>query len=247
MFIFDKFEVVEPYPALYSAETDTVVISDLHLGLEALMASGGVYFPKFQLEELKEDLEEVLQAKTPRTLVINGDVKHEFSQVSYEEQDEVQELLDLVTDKVDQVKITKGNHDNYLIYAVEDYEQVELEDRFILDDVCCLHGDENLDLKTIDATYFVIGHEHPALSLQDDIGVREKIPAFLYGSLESGKGKIIVMPAFSRLAQGTPVNRSVRGQLMSPILKNHVVMDDLHAVGITPETGVLKFPRLGQI
>ncbi len=211
------------------------------------MASGGVYFPKFQLSELKEDLEEILEDKAPQTLIINGDVKHEFSQVSHEEQDEVQELLDLVTSKVDQVKVTKGNHDNYLIYAVEDYEQVELGDKFILDDVCFLHGDEDLDLSTIDASYFIIGHEHPALSLQDDIGVREKIPAFLYGSLESEEGRIIVMPAFSRLAQGTPVNRNGKRQLMSPILKNHVVVDDLRAVGITPETGILRFPRLGRI
>jgi len=211
------------------------------------LASGGVYFPKFQLSELKEDLEEILEDKAPQTLIINGDVKHEFSQVSHEEQDEVQELLDLVTSKVDQVKVTKGNHDNYLIYAVEDYEQVELGDKFILDDVCFLHGDEDLDLSTIDASYFIIGHEHPALSLQDDIGVREKIPAFLYGSLESEEGRIIVMPAFSRLAQGTPVNRNGKRQLMSPILKNHVVVDDLRAVGITPETGILRFPRLGRI
>jgi len=247
MHLWDQFEIVEPYPALYWQEENTVIVADLHLGLEALMASTGVYFPKFQLKEIKEDLEEVLEEKQPRQLIINGDVKHEFSQVSYEEQDEVQELLETLIASVDEIKITKGNHDNYLIYAVQDYEQVQLEDKFVIGDTCLLHGDQNIDPGTIDATYFIIGHEHPALSLQDEIGVREKLPAFLYGTLDSGDKKIIVMPAFSRLAQGSPVNRSQKRELMSPILKNYVVVDNLRAVGITPETGVMKFPSLGQI
>lgn len=247
MDIFNKFEIVEPYPALYWAEKELVTIADLHLGLESLMASAGVYFPKFQLKEIKQDLQEVLEDKQPRTLLINGDVKHEFSRVSYQEQDEVEELLDLLTNKVEEIKITKGNHDNYLIYALEDYDQVQLEDKFTLGDTCFLHGDKEIDPRSLDATYFIIGHEHPALSLQDEIGVSEKLPAFVYGSLETGEQKIIVMPAFSRLAQGSPLNKIGGKQLMSPILRHHVVIDQLRAVGITRETGVLRFPSLRQI
>ena len=65
------------------------LISDLHLGLEALMASGGVYLPKFQLDEMKDDIKEIIKKVNPKKMIINGDIKHEFSETTWEEREEV--------------------------------------------------------------------------------------------------------------------------------------------------------------
>src|SRR6056297_1379062 len=107
MKLFDKFEIIEPYPALWLEESKTVVIADLHLGLETLLASKGVYFPKFQLEEMKEDLQEIFNEYPAEQLIINGDTKHDFAKSSYKEKQEVKKLLNFLTLQVDKIKLIK--------------------------------------------------------------------------------------------------------------------------------------------
>lgn len=247
MEIFDRFETVGNQPALYDPETDTAIVADLHLGLESLMARDGVYMPKFQLEDVKEDLETVIAANNPARLVVCGDLKHEFSETSHGERKEVQELLEFLADRVDEVLLAKGNHDNYLIYAVEEYSNVELEDRFILDNVVFIHGHElQEDLEMLDAEYVVIGHEHPAVTLTDDIGVKEKIPVFLYGEIQDGRS-MVVMPAFSRLAEGSQVNRIDEEELLSPLLKERAAIGEMKAIGVDREAGLFEFPELEKL
>jgi len=257
MKIFDKFEIVEPYPALYF--DNTVVIGDLHLGLESLMVSEGVFFPKFQLDEIKDHLKDIFDKKDPERIVIVGDLKHEFSETTYGESEEVKDLLNFLEKELEEIRLIKGNHDNYLIYPTKEFEKVHLDQSFTLNKTRFIHGhQEEIDISKYEeeAKYWVIGHEHPALSLKDDVGIKEKIPCFLYGELnldqseENNKdeeGKIVVLPAFSRLAEGSQVNEIPDNKLMSPILKKYTDLDQLTAIGITKETGVLKFTKLGKL
>lgn len=247
--IFDRFQIVEPYPALYIEDLDTVVISDLHLGLESLMTKSGVYIPKTQLESTKDDLTAIVEEMEPSRIIVNGDVKHEFSSTTYGEREEVQDLLDTLSNLVDEILLVKGNHDNYLIYYVEDYDNVELEDYYVLNDILFVHGHEIVeDLKTREADYVVIGHEHPSLALKDKVGVTEKIHCFLYGEMRDGR-QLIVLPAFSSLAEGTPMNRvkNKDPDILSPILKKQVDLMSLKAIGVDREAGVFEFPELKKI
>lgn len=244
MKIFDKFEIVEPYPALYFQEEDVVIVSDLHLGLESLMASSGVYFPKFQLDEMKEEFENIIEKVEPEKIVINGDLKHEFSETTWEEREEVQDLLEFLTEKVEEVLILKGNHDNYLIYAVKDFDNVKLEEKVVLDNATFLHGDEEIDLKNLNTEYLIIGHEHPALALKDDLGIKEKVRCFLYGELVSKK--IIVLPAMSKFAEGSQVNQIPKKRLLTPLLRETGV-DHLKAIAVSEEAGIFEFPEVGKI
>ncbi|MDY6774323.1 MAG: metallophosphoesterase [Candidatus Nanohaloarchaea archaeon] len=247
MQLLDRFETVDSYPALYDPELDAAIVADLHLGLESLMARGGVYMPKFQLDEIKEDLDSILEQTGADRLVICGDVKHEFSETSEGEREEVQELLDFLSGKVEEVLLVKGNHDNYLIYAVEEYENVELEDYFLEGEVLFIHGHELLEnLETLDASYVVIGHEHPALTLKDEVGVKEKLPAFLYGEMDDGR-KLLVLPAFSKLAEGSQVNRVEEEELLSPVLKEKVDIGEMEAVGVDRDAGLFEFPELDKL
>lgn len=244
MKLFDKFEIINSFPALYLKKENAVVISDLHLGLESLMAEEGVYFPKFQLKEMKEDLKKILDLKEPEKLVINGDIKHEFSETTWEEREEVRELLDFLSENVNQILLVKGNHDNYLIYAVKDYDNVELEEKVVLEDVCFIHGDEDIDLNEMDEDFLIIGHEHPALVLKDDLGIKEKVRCFLYG--EVGNKKMVVMPALSKFARGSQVNQIPKERLLSPFLKKHGI-GSFKAIAVSKEGGIYKFPEVRKI
>ncbi len=247
MKIFDRFEIVGNYPTLYSEKIGALIISDLHLGLESLMADSGVYMPKFQLSEMKEDLKDISGKKDFDKIIVCGDIKHEFSETSYHEKKEVEEFIEFSRDLADEIYFVKGNHDNYLIYAVKRYPEVKLDDSFVFDDVIFIHGHEKTDeVSRIDIEYLIMGHEHPALNLTDEIGAREKIRCFLYGKMRNGI-KLIVMPAFSRLAQGSQMNQVREEEILSPLLKDMIDIGEMKAVAIDKEAGTFEFPELKKI
>ncbi|MBS3816923.1 MAG: metallophosphoesterase [Candidatus Thermoplasmatota archaeon] len=244
MKIFDRFEVMGNYPALYDPVEKMLIISDLHLGLESLMADSGMFMPKFQLSELKDDLSNMTRKKDVEGLIVCGDIKHEFSETSYGEKKEVEEFIEFSVERVDRIYLVKGNHDNYLIYPTKKYSNVELEDSFVFGDTCFIHGHEKVErIRGLDIDYLIMGHEHPALTLSDDIGVKEKIRCFLYGEMKNGT-RLIVMPAFSELAQGSQMNRIGPDQILSPILKDMVDIREMKAIGVDKEAGLFEFPRL---
>ena len=247
MKIFDRFEIVEKGPGLYSKELKALIISDLHLGLESLMADSGMYIPKFQLEEMKGSLRDIKAEKDFEKLIICGDIKHEFSGTSYHEKIEVEEFIEFSQTLAEQIFLVKGNHDNYLIYPVKKYDDVELEDDFVFYGMNFIHGHEKADvINGPDIEYVIMGHEHPALTLSDEVGAREKIRCFLFGKMKNGK-RLIVLPAFSRLAQGSQMNRVNKDELLSPILKDMIDIGDMKAVGVDEEAGLFEFPEIKKI
>ncbi len=247
MKIFDRFEIVDNYPALYSEKIEALIISDLHLGLESLMADSGVYMPKFQLSEMKEDLKNISLKKDFKKIIVCGDIKHEFSKTSYHEKKEVEEFIEYSQGLAEEIYLVKGNHDNYLIYPVKRYPRVKLEDSFIFEGINFIHGHERVeDINRLDVEYLIMGHEHPALSLTDEIGAREKLRCFLYGEMRNNI-KLIVMPAFSRLAQGSQINQARDEDILSPILKDMVNVGGLKAIGVDKEAGLFEFPEINKI
>ncbi|RLF32017.1 MAG: hypothetical protein DRM98_04595, partial [Thermoplasmata archaeon] len=83
--IFDVIEVVEPFPVVYIESLNMLVIADLHLGYETAAAEEGMFIPKIQYKKTVEDLEIVFKKYRGSRFLINGDVKHEFSETGYHE------------------------------------------------------------------------------------------------------------------------------------------------------------------
>ncbi|MFW5945553.1 MAG: metallophosphoesterase [Candidatus Natronoplasma sp.] len=247
MNIFDRFEIVGNYPALYCEKIEALIISDLHLGLESLMADSGMYMPKFQLEDMKKDLKYLSSERDFENLIVCGDIKHEFSETSYQEKVEVEEFIEFSQTLADNIYLVKGNHDNYLIYTVQNHDDVELKESFVFDDVNFIHGHDKMEsMNGLDIEYVIIGHEHPALSLTDEVGAREKLRCFLFGEMRNGK-KLIVLPAFSRLAEGSQMNQVREEQLLSPILKDMIEIGEMKAIGVDKEAGLFEFPEIKKI
>jgi putative SbcD/Mre11-related phosphoesterase len=192
------FQTVDSKPALYHPELDLVVISDIHLGLEGSMTSKGSYVPRFQLDDIKEELKEIREEKDAGRILVNGDLKNQFS-TSYTEKQEIDEFLEFLKEEFEEVILIEGNHDTFLDNTAEKHG-LELRESFREDGVLFVHGHEEIegDFETL-----VIGHEHPALVLTDDVGVKEKIDCLLYGEIE--EGNIVVMPAYSKISNGSGV------------------------------------------
>ena len=236
------FETVDSLPALYDPENDLLVISDLHLGLEKTMTSKGNYVPSSQLDDIKDDIREAKDETEASRILVNGDLKNQF-RTSYSETEEIEEFLNFLKAEFDEVIVVKGNHDTMTESTLES-SGIDLKEYHLEDGKLYIHGHEELgkyELEEFDTV--LIGHEHPAIALEDDIGVREKIPALLYGPMDKDR-QIIVLPAFSRIANGTAVNEVPERELLSPVLKKNADKDQLKAVGISREAGLFEFPEL---
>lgn len=243
MKIYGEIEVVEPYPAVYIPSIDSIVVAELHLGYEEAMVEQGLFLPRVQLKKEMEMLRGILEKQGAKRIIVNGDFKHEFSRGGYREYREIGEMLDFLQDNFEEVKLVRGNHDNFLISPAR-RRGVELVDSCVLGDYYFLHGHKiPLDFESHEAGNIVMAHEHPAVAIYDEIGVKEKIPCFLHGVTRNNR-RILVLPAFSPLSQGSEVNTIPPEELLSPLLKNYVEVDELEVVGISRAAGALRFASL---
>lgn len=238
------FKTVDSLPCLYHPEMDLLVLSDIHLGLEGSVTSEGGYVPKFQLEDILDDIGKAKDETGASRILVNGDLKNEFRRNYYSEKKEVDRFASELKEMFDEAIIIRGNHDNFLEEIVEE-NGLELQEQHEEDGVLFVHGHEEIEELGKYETV-VIGHEHPALSLKDEIGVVEKVDCILHGETDEGTG-IIVLPAFSNISNGTRINETPRSELLSPVLRNHTEPSELKAVAVSRDAGIFRFPELGKI
>lgn len=191
----------------------TLIISDLHIGFEEELNTKGVLIPRST--ELLESLKNLLESVKDKidTIVLNGDIKHQFGKINEQEWRDTLRVIDLAT-KYGKVIIIKGNHDK-ILKPVAKKRDITLVDMYQIEDVLVLHGDKikriPSKIKTI-----IIGHEHCAVTLSDG-ATTEKFKCFLKGKY-NGK-ELIVMPSFNPYTIGNDV---LQDKILSPYLKQDI-------------------------
>jgi len=199
--------------ALWLAKQKVLIIADLHIGYEEALIEEGILVPRFRLEEMKQEIVELLKLK-PRIVVINGDLKHEFGEISKQEWQETLEILDILLKEARKVVLIRGNHDT-ILEPIARKKRLKVVDYYCVNDICVLHGHKILldkeiyskKIKTI-----VIGHEHCAVSIRE--GVKQELyKCFLKGKWH-GKN-LVVMPSFFSIYEGSDVRKE---KLLSPFL-----------------------------
>ena len=217
--------------ALFLRDERALVISDLHLGFEGALAEQGVSIPRFQRRVILERLGGMLDRVKAEKVVIAGDFKHEFSKNLVDEWVEVKQVLRFLKDRVTPV-LVRGNHDNYLATILGDL-RLPLHDRVDLANLTIVHGHE--DVSTLHP--IIMGHEHPAVKLKDELGAVVSVPAFL------ATPGLIVLPAFSPLALGVDVSSY---PYLSPIL-NRTDIDEARVIGVDEKEGLLDFGHVRRL
>ncbi len=220
--------------AVYCREDSALAIADLHLGYEAALQAEHVAIPRFQLEPMLETLSALLERYRPEMLIINGDLKHEFSHNKGQEWDEVESILDALSGI--EVVAVRGNHDNYLqtILARRD---IRLAESFTLTDgITFQHGHKIIETKPGLRIY---AHEHPVIRMRDEVGAQMTMPCFLYDPANN----FLIMPAFSPLASGTNV-LSPESSFMNPAIR---LLDLSGARVYAIHEGVMDFGKVGDL
>tara|TARA_Y100000034_G_C6885891_1_gene406774 strand:+ start:1229 stop:1927 length:699 start_codon:yes stop_codon:yes gene_type:complete len=194
--------------ALWLKKESTLIISDLHLGYEEYLQQKGVMLPKFQMNEIVDQLKLIFKKVQPKTIIINGDLKHEFGRVLKQEWKDVLKIVDFLSGNCQELILIKGNHD-VILGPIASKRNLTVVNDYQLKDIFIIHGDKLPETK---AKTIIIGHEHPSVTIKDG-NKRERYKCFLKGKWRDKQ--LIVMPSFNPLLEGTDI---VKEQLLSPFL-----------------------------
>ena len=217
----------------------TLIICDLHIGVEEAMAKQGMLLPKFHFRDLIKRMEEIFllsDVKRFERIIINGDLKHEFGSISDEEWRNSLKFIDFMSKHADEVILIKGNHDK-ILGPIAGKRNLSVVDEYRMGDILILHGDK-LPSRMKGIKTIIIGHEHPAITIKEG-AKSEKFKCYLIGKY---KGKeLIVHPSMKLISEGVDVSE---GNLLSPFLKGDisdfrviVVGDRLYDFGMLKNLG----------
>ena len=201
---------------LYIKKHKTLVISDMHLGYEESLNQRGVLVPRIQFNAVHEKLSKILVSRDIETIVVTGDLKHEFGVIRESEWKNILKIIDLFLGHCKKLVIIKGNHDVTLPFITRK-KGIELSEYYKIDDIFICHGDEVINNEDfMKSKIILIGHEHPALGFRDKAKY-ECFKCFLKGSFNDKI--LIVLPSFNPLTIGTDV---LRNRLLSPFLQQDI-------------------------
>jgi hypothetical protein len=236
--IIEKRLVLSNLRCLFDRDSGTLAFADLHLGYEEAARQDGVYFPMVQKREMMMDLVRVLERYNPKTVVIDGDIKHTFGRNLRQEWDEVRDVLKALQEWTGDVRFVRGNHDNFIAGILPKGTRLPLELK--VGGLRFIHGHKKLAVrkKKRPGEILVLAHEHPSLHLRDKIGAGVRLPCFLWHP----EDRILILPAFSSLTKGNDV---LKTGFMSPVLKDYEPGEFM--VYAVSEIGILEFGRLGDL
>ena len=104
---------------LYLKKMNVLVLGDIHIGYEENLNRQGVLIPRHHFKDVTENVKSIFKRigtgkKKLSTIVINGDLKHEFGRISSQEWRDILRFLDLLSENCEEVFLIKGNHDIFL-------------------------------------------------------------------------------------------------------------------------------------
>lgn len=223
-------EIIEGLPVLYIKSLDAIACSDLHLGYEGVAADRGSFLPKVNLRKIKETLAKAVENTGARRIIVDGDIKNEFSKVHIEEFNEFREFVGYLRGelKIKDITLIKGNHDNFIDRLRDPLKVKVYGQEALIDGYLFFHGEELP--KSKEGKTLIMGHLHPAVTLYGGLGIKEKLRSFLYGKMKDGR-EIVVLPAMNYFAEGVGVNiEDVRK--MAPVFRKMLDIDDMEALCI---------------
>lgn len=215
--------------AIYLPSADALVVADLHIGRDERSA---VTLPVGEREDLHDRLKALLERFDPATVIFAGDVLHEFRGASVATGRSLEQLATCCRKADAAPTLVVGNHDPLLpsIWRETVHDAVRLSDGTV---VC--HGHEEPETG---GDRYVIGHDHPVIEIE---GTRR--PCFLWGPEEYRGADLLVLPSFTRLAAGVPVDRLARRGFQSPLVTDGKALQPI----VVDDGEPLTFPPIGEL
>jgi len=221
------------------SEGNTLLISDLHLGLEKEMAKKGFRVPSYSVK-MVERIKIVAESFNIERVVILGDVKHSVGKVEDIDWGVLPWFFETMLDLFPAVDVVPGNHDGSIKTLIPQRVRLHPSDGVVLGEgrykVGAAHGHAWPSESAIATGRLVIGHSHFTYEMRDKFGSRSRESVWIlaryrveellssagFSPKKKGEGRLIVMPPFNRMVGGHPINRSSSFQF-GPVLSSGCV------------------------
>jgi len=222
-----KFVTNEPVLVI----DDTLVVGDLHLGIESEFYKSGFTIPS-NIGKIRDKILLLAKENECKKLVLLGDVKHEFYGVSFQEGREIPQFLKDLAKRLE-VHVTLGNHDGNLKNIAPKEVHIHPTSGFRMGQYFFNHGQSWPSKEFLETEILITGHNHPVVEFRDSLGFRSIEQCWLRCELNKkkiekkykGKSNVqeaIMVPAFNPLVGGLPVNRKTEGEL-GPLMTNGII------------------------
>lgn len=205
----------------------TLVIGDLHIGLESHLLSKG-----FRIITRTWDMLDSISAASEdcERLIILGDIKDSVPGTSKQEYREIPAFFDRLLEYFNDVDVVRGNHDTNIEEFLPDRVRIRPASGLKVGEVGLVHGHTWPSADVMGCDTLVLAHDHPAVMFRDGVGKITTEPCWLRGRFIMTENErfgrlpseFIVVPAFNRMLGGSPVN--VRGEpLLGPMLNSDMI------------------------
>lgn len=198
----------------------TVVVGDLHLGIETEYAFGGVNLPSASAAIVAR-LEALRSRTQARKLVIAGDLKHSVQTITEQEESEIPAALIALAAAFEKVVLVPGNHDGQthtlVPRACANIEVSPVGGHMCRGGLLVIHGHAWPDAPlAARARAVAVAHNHTAVALEDALGRVTKEPCWARGRVNPEKWRektgaasypeVILLPPFNELCTGVALN-----------------------------------------
>jgi len=191
----------------YVACARALVVADLHAGYVQTLQRRGYTLPTQGDDALHERLRAMFARADVARVVVAGDLVHGLPALAG--RGGARSPLDALLDALDgrALTVVPGNHDRGA-HDLLRKRGVEVTPCAEVGAHVVLHGDEDVDrlrgeraLALGRGGSLMVGHHHPALTLDDGAGTRRRVPAFAHAP------GLLCLPALAPLARGADLLR----------------------------------------
>jgi len=247
-----SIKLLTDYPALFINEIKTLVITDLHVGVEYELTKSGIRIHK-QIEKFLDVISKLSKLTNASQLIILGDVKHKVPGMSIQEIKDIPKFFEHLKTIFKKVIVAQGNHDADLHYILPDGVKLYGSKGFKIGKYGFFHGHAWPSQKLMKCDYLFMGHLQPSMEFKDKLGYRSRQQIWLKGKLDqtvikkkykitsTGKLNIIIFPSFNSLLGS--LNVMGKEDLSGPLLTSKAMnLDDMRTYLLDGTyLGILKY------
>ena len=208
---------------ILEGKTRNLVVTDMHIGFEAGLASNDIFLGKnTSVNEIISELYKIIDTTKPDSLILLGDIKSSIKSISKNEWNDVPLFLEKMKNKIDTILIP-GNHDSNIQKLIPDGITLGSSNGMVIDNSLLTHGHTMPSENFAHVDRIIMGHVHPVFFQQDSVlnghrvWVSIKTPKQTIFPSSSGEIEVTIIPSFNKYFYAT--HKKQYKKSISPIIE----------------------------
>ncbi len=208
---------------ILEGKTRNLVVTDMHIGFEAGLASNDIFLGKnTSVNEIISELYKIIDTTKPDSLILLGDIKSSIKSISKNEWNDIPLFFEKMKNKIDTILIP-GNHDSNIQKLIPDGITLGSSNGMVIDNSLLTHGHTMPSENFAHVDRIIMGHVHPVFFQQDSVlnghrvWVSIKTPKQTIFPSSSGEIEVTIIPSFNKYFYATHKKKYKKS--ISPIIE----------------------------